>query len=85
MAEVVTTQPRSKRKEVEEFVRDLDPVQVCGMLLQLCEWVLCVRRLRGSRYKDWHGFARLLILSDYISRSNYNSHSNVANVDELLL
>ena len=26
----VTTQPRSKRKEVETFVRELDPTQVVG-------------------------------------------------------
>ena len=26
----VTTQPRSKRKEIEQFVRDLDPLQVVG-------------------------------------------------------
>ncbi len=26
----VTTQPRSKRKEVEKFVSDLDPLQVVG-------------------------------------------------------
>ena len=26
----VTTQPRSKRKEIEQFVRDLDPTQVVG-------------------------------------------------------
>ena len=26
----ITTQPRSKRKELEQFVRDLDPVQVVG-------------------------------------------------------
>ena len=26
----VTTQPRSKRKELEEFVRELDPTQVQG-------------------------------------------------------
>jgi len=28
--EAITTQPRSKRKEVEQFVRDLDPLQVQG-------------------------------------------------------
>ena len=26
----VTTQPRSKRKEVEQFVKDLDPLEVVG-------------------------------------------------------
>ena len=26
----VTQQPRSKKKELEEFVRDLDPLQVQG-------------------------------------------------------
>lgn len=26
----ITTQPRSKRKELEQFVRDLDPIQVAG-------------------------------------------------------
>ena len=26
----ITTQPRSKRKELEQFVRDLDPIQVVG-------------------------------------------------------
>ena len=31
MAEtVVTTEPKSRRKEIEEFVRDLDPLQVNG-------------------------------------------------------
>ena len=27
---VVTTQPKSRRREIEEFVRDLDPIQVAG-------------------------------------------------------
>ena len=27
---IVTTQPKSRRREIEEFVRDLDPVQVAG-------------------------------------------------------
>ena len=27
----VTQQPRSKKKELEEFVRDLDPLQVQGL------------------------------------------------------
>lgn len=27
---VVTTQPRANRKEVEEFVRDIDPIEVLG-------------------------------------------------------
>ena len=26
----ITTQPRSKRKEVEQFIRDLDPTEVVG-------------------------------------------------------
>lgn len=26
----ITTQPRSRRKEIEQFVRDLDPTQVVG-------------------------------------------------------
>ncbi len=26
----VTTEPKSRRKEIEEFVRDLDPLQVSG-------------------------------------------------------
>ena len=26
----VTTQPKSKKREIEEFVRDLDPIQVQG-------------------------------------------------------
>ena len=30
----VTTQPRSKRKEIEQFVRDLDPVQVVGKSIE---------------------------------------------------
>ena len=30
--EAITTQPRSKRKEIEQFVRDLDPLQVQGVL-----------------------------------------------------
>ena len=31
MAEtVVTTEPKSRRKEIEELVRDLDPLQVNG-------------------------------------------------------
>lgn len=29
-ASAITTQPKSRRKEVEEFVRDLDPLQVVG-------------------------------------------------------
>ena len=29
---VVTTEPKSRRKEIEEFVRDLDPLQVAGKL-----------------------------------------------------
>lgn len=28
-AAVITTQPKSKRKEIDSFVRDLDPTQVC--------------------------------------------------------
>ena len=28
--EAITTQPRSKRKEIEAFVKDLDPLQVVG-------------------------------------------------------
>jgi hypothetical protein len=28
--DIVTSQPRSRRKEVEGFVRDLDPLQVSG-------------------------------------------------------
>ena len=27
---IVTTQPKSRRREIEEFVRDLDPLQVAG-------------------------------------------------------
>lgn len=27
---VVTTEPKSRRKEIDEFVRDLDPLQVAG-------------------------------------------------------
>ena len=27
---VVTSQPKSRRREIEEFVRDLDPIQVAG-------------------------------------------------------
>ena len=30
-AGAVTQQPRSKKRELEEFVRDLDPTQVSGM------------------------------------------------------
>ncbi len=30
--EAITTQPRTKRKEIETFVRDLDPLQVQGLL-----------------------------------------------------
>ena len=26
----ITSQPRSRRKEIEQFVRDLDPIQVQG-------------------------------------------------------
>lgn len=33
-ATAVTTQPRSKRKEIEQFVRDLDPTQVVGKFVQ---------------------------------------------------
>ena len=33
-ATAVTTQPRSKRKEIEQFVRDLDPTQVVGMFVE---------------------------------------------------
>lgn len=33
--EVVTTQPRANHKEVEEFVRDVDPIEVLGELLDL--------------------------------------------------
>ena len=29
----ITTQPRSKRKEIETFVRDLDPLQVQGLYI----------------------------------------------------
>lgn len=34
-ATAITTQPRSRRKEIEQFVRDLDPTQVVGELLSL--------------------------------------------------
>ena len=27
---VVTSEPKSRRKEIEDFVRDLDPLQVSG-------------------------------------------------------
>ena len=30
--QAVTQQPRSKRRELEDFVRDLDPLQVQGQL-----------------------------------------------------
>ena len=30
---VVTNQPKSRRKEIEEFVRDLDPLQVGGQFV----------------------------------------------------
>ena len=33
---VVTNQPKSRRKEIEEFVRELDPLQVGG------QFVYCV-------------------------------------------
>lgn len=33
---IVTNQPKSRRKEIEEFVRDLDPLQVGG------QFVCCV-------------------------------------------
>ena len=37
MAEtVVTTEPKSRRKEIEEFVRDLDPLQVNGEINKNC-------------------------------------------------
>ena len=29
-SDAITTQPTSRRKEVESFVRDLDPLQVVG-------------------------------------------------------
>ena len=32
---IVTTQPKSRRREIEEFVRDLDPLQVAGQFIEL--------------------------------------------------
>lgn len=28
--DIVTTEPKSRRKEIDDFVRDLDPLQVAG-------------------------------------------------------
>lgn len=35
---VVTTQPRSKRHELEKFVRDLDPTEVVGRSAKQCKY-----------------------------------------------
>ncbi len=41
----ITTQPRSKRKEIETFVRDLDPLQVQGLSYNMPDWVTIHVRL----------------------------------------
>ena len=51
--DTVTTQPRSRRKEIEQFVRDLDPTQVVGKCMgSLCLYLVrsSVQSLRVSSY-----------------------------------
>ena len=46
----ITTQPRSKRKELEQFVRDLDPIQVVGKWKE-SEHYLAMRAAAPSVYQ----------------------------------
>ena len=72
----VTTQPRSKRKEVEQFVSDLDPTQVVGewihriiLWLQLLKFsflctAFCSLRLK---YCNWKYYATIPIPLNHTS------------------
>ena len=62
----VTTQPRSKRKEIEQFVRDLDPTQVVGkdravkhgnyLCLSELEWIVTEHIVNANFISSIHAF-----------------------------
>lgn len=82
---VVTTQPRSKRHELEKFVRDLDPTEVVGRSAKQCKYSDSLELLPSDHscmyirhyiniisYRCYQGLLfRLLVLGITLVKINY--------------